>query len=631
MSDRVYLYNTKDVEGKKISLPEAMESEAKQALDRYTVSKTYVDAQCTYLWRNGEKRYRLDTQDRAANKKLKNWQSNITAGLSRTFIDIFQSSLAESPISPVGAPIGDVEPETVDNILMALAFVADKSGFQNESKIVLKNGLKTGQFAIRVGYHNKQKVTTYLATVDGKIEERKLVRNSLSIPYAKNVEVWNIYPDPYRGLMRYNTERCVTSYSGMMDQFGSLINSPYNESPFKDPNFLKTLPINAHGNVDFTDRGSITNQIYQKKNSDAQVADSYIANNNSISKNNNANQATQDLDSKVTQDLIEILYYTSEEKIVIHANNYPVYIGKNIYGFVPYVIRSATDETMRLGVEGIPFLMQGIEETHDSFLNNLIDSARMTTTPLMQAQRGVFFDEQAVENAGPGDILWVETPALNGASPISRIDKGSSTDNGLIDTMQSLGNQKTGISEYNMGISAKERTATGANATVNSDKKRLTPYLASFSTCVGEIFEMWFSMMMQNWTTEQYVSVTGKNGEKTGKMLSNKDIAADMVLSLDLDGLMLARNDVQIKRLIEFFPQLAGSQLIDNPGEVMAEILRGLGLNPARYNIKYNTPAVTTTTPETPVDTTEQTDTQFIADELAKANNPQLDLGNNSS
>lgn len=275
--------------------------------------------------------------------------------------------------------------------------------------------------------------------------------------------------------------------------------------------------------------------------------------------------------------------------------------------------------------------MQGIEETHDSFLNNLIDSARNTTTPLMTAQRGVFFDEGAVENAGPGDILWVETPALNGMPPISRIDKGSSTDNGLLDTMQSLGNQKTGISEYNMGISAKERTATGANATVNSDKKRLTPYLASFAACNSKVFQMWLMMMVDNWTTEQYVTVTGKNGEETGKYLSNKDIAGDMTVSLDLDSLMTIRNDMQVKRLIEFFPQMAQSQLIDNPGEVMAEILRGIGLNPARYNIKYNvpvppkeaeamTPVITET--EAPADVNEII--SEIGNDLAQQNNPQI-------
>lgn len=626
--NRTYLYDTIDKQGLKIEVPYSLEKWAKQALEDYTTSKQYVQSQCFYIWRNAEKRYRLDTQDRAYNKKLKKWQSNITAGLSRTYIDIFQSSLSQKPIIPVGVPVGDTPEEIVDNILMALSFVADKSDFQQESKIILKNGLKTGQFAIRIGYKKKENKQTYTTMVDGKLVENTVVRNQVSIPYAKNVEVWNIFPDPYPGLLRYNTERGVLSYSALMEQFGHLINSPYNESPFRHADFLKNLPINAHGNVDFTDYGSITNEIYQRKNYDAQASDSYLVNGNSSTatiQQQAPTSATQDQDPRVTQNLIEFLYYTSEEKIVLHCNNYPVYIGKNIYGFVPYVIKSATDETMRLGVEGVPFMMQGIEETHDSFLNNLIDSARITTTPVMQAQRGVFFDEGAVEEAGPGDILWVETPALNGASPISRIDKGSSTDNGLMEITQGLGNQKIGISEYNMGIAARERTATGANAVVESDKKRLGPYLESFVSCTSEVMQMWLTLMIQNWTTEQYVSVVGKDGAVTKKRLSNKDIAGDMTVSLDLDGIMMARNDMNLKRLIEFFPQMVRDGLIENPGEVMAEIIRGLGLNPARYGIKYNTPVpakdipvAEAAAPEISVDT--------IADELAQANNPQLDL-----
>lgn len=263
---REYLYDTISSKQNKIQISDELDSIAKQALADYTTSKQYIMNQCYYLWRYGEKRYRLDTQDRAFNKKLKRWQSNITAGLSRTFIDIFQSSLAENPIAPTGSPIGETPAEIVDNILMALSFVADKSGFQDESKVILKNGLKTGQFAIRVGYRNKGKTQTFVNMVDGVPKELSVTRNSLSIPYAKNVEVWNIFPDPYRGLLRYNTERVVTSYTGMMEDFGHLISSPENKSPFKDPEFLKNLPINKHGNIDFTDHGSIVNEIYQRKN-----------------------------------------------------------------------------------------------------------------------------------------------------------------------------------------------------------------------------------------------------------------------------------------------------------------------------------------------------------------------------
>lgn len=625
--ERVYLYDSKDKKGLKITVPYEFEREAAQALKDYEVAKKYVISQCLFTWRNSEKKYRLDTRDRANSKKLKHWQSNVTAGLSRTLIDVFQSSLSENPIVPTGSPIGDTPEEVVDNILMSLTFVADKSGFQRESKVILKNWLKTGQFAMRVGYMNKKKVQKYVTEVDGKPVEREVVRNSLSIPYCKNVDVWNVYPDPYRGLLRYNTERWVVSYTVLMDDFGALINSPFNKSPFKDPEFLKTLPLNKHAS-DFTDYGSITSEIYQQKNAKFNEMDSYKISGTAVNNNPVSSWLTQDQDTDVTNGLIEFLYYTSESQIVLHANGYPIYIGKNIFGFVPYVIQSATDETMRLGVEGIPYILSGIEETHDSFLNNLIDSARVTTVPRYIAQRWVFFNEEDVENAGPGDILWVETPALNGAKPIEMLQSGSATDNGLLELTQSMSNQKVGASEYNLGMSARERTATGANAVVNSDKKRLGPYIDSFINCVSQVMQMWLTLMIDNWTKEQYVSITGKNGEVTWKMLSNKDIAGDLIVSLDLDGLMSARNDINVKRLIEFFPQIVNTGLAENPGEVLAEILRWLGLNPARYKIGYDKPAskVEETAPVPEVNPANE-----IAQELAAASNPQLNLWNENA
>jgi len=49
-----------------------------------------------------------------------------------------------------------------------------------------------------------------------------------------------------------------------------------------------------------------------------------------------------------------------------------------------------------------------------------------------------------------------------------------------------------------------------------------------------------------------------------------------MTLSLDSDGLMAMKNDMNVKRLIEFFPQIMNSGITDSPGEVLAEIFRGL-------------------------------------------------------
>lgn len=131
--------------------------------------------------------------------------------------------------------------------------------------------------------------------------------------------------------------------------------------------------------------------------------------------------------------------------------------------------------------------------------------------------------------------------------------------------MQSLATQKAGISEYNMGVSSRERTATASNALVNSDKKRLTPYIQSFVYCQSKVMEMWLTLLITNWTTKQFITITGKNGEQIKTQLSNADIAGDMTISLDMDGLMSARNDINVKRLIEFFPQIMNSGITDKP------------------------------------------------------------------
>jgi hypothetical protein len=43
--------------------------------------------------------------------------------------------------------------------------------------------------------------------------------------------------------------------------------------------------------------------------------------------------------------------YTELSKIVIWANGYPVYIGENPYGFIPFVLSATNDEKKVLGCE----------------------------------------------------------------------------------------------------------------------------------------------------------------------------------------------------------------------------------------------------------------------------------------
>ena len=74
-----------------------------------------------------------------------------------------------------------------------------------------------------------------------------------------------------------------------------------------------------------------------------------------------------------------------------------------------------------------------------------------------------------------------------------------------------IASQLTGISEYNLGISARERTATGALATTQSSLKRLSPFLVSFTEICSRIAQKWLILMKDYWTDEKYLAASGQN------------------------------------------------------------------------------------------------------------------------
>jgi len=78
---------------------------------------------------------------------------------------------------------------------------------------------------------------------------------------------------------------------------------------------------------------------------------------------------------------VEWLYTVDRHEIVIHMNGFPVYIGKNEYGFVPYVIASTQDKDKPVGCEGAPFLIRGPAQIIDTHVNTYIDGVRVVANP----------------------------------------------------------------------------------------------------------------------------------------------------------------------------------------------------------------------------------------------------------
>lgn len=152
-----------------------------------------------------------------------------------------------------------------------------------------------------------------------------------------------------------------------------MISHSDNKSPFKDPKFIEALPMKENKNgSDLFDYGNIVDQIYSKANEELRAKDFYNVNSNQMRKPVMNTQLTADEDSDVTKGLLEFHYGVYDDRIVLHVNGYPVYIGPNFYGFINYVIKAAGDDSIRFG-EGIPFMLKGLEEIATSFICNYVD------------------------------------------------------------------------------------------------------------------------------------------------------------------------------------------------------------------------------------------------------------------
>ncbi len=119
-----------------------------------------------------------------------------------------------------------------------------------------------------------------------------------------------------------------------------------NKSPLaKD--ITPVLPVNDNG-ADKNNYNSAREQVHRDYNIKFRSTDiqNYDTNGKYIDETNETRN-----NADVTKDMIEYKYYTTDDKMVLIANNYPVYIGDNIFGFIPFEIISATDAQYTLDCE----------------------------------------------------------------------------------------------------------------------------------------------------------------------------------------------------------------------------------------------------------------------------------------
>jgi len=562
---------------KEVTITEKQAKLVNQADKDYQTSNKHIRNEEFYIWRSALKAYHLSTYERKVQLGANTWKQNISIWLIRSFIDVMVSSLQEKPLSFIWTAINKQWAANKENILKTLDYISDVSWFHKQLKDTMTNGLIIGEIAMRVWYIKTNKTEKFVSLADGDVIIEDIETEVKDHPYASNVSIFNLFPDPYSWNLRYVTERDVVSYSSFIETFWSTIRSSKNKSPFKQDDFLMLLPINPNG-ADLQDYWNIVNQIHEKINIDLGQQDKFVLPGQMRTASAN-NWTPLDRDPEVIEWLIEFKATWYAWRLIIIANWYPVYIWENPYGFIPYVIKAANQTKARFW-EGIPYMLKGLEEVWNSFINNYFDSARSIANPTLVVQKNLMINDAELEDWTPWWVLYTEDNQNGNA--VYRLDKWGLNDFWIMWLINQIASQITGISEYNLGRSARERTATGALAVSQSSQKRLSPYVSNFLDAISIIAQMWLKLIKKYWKSEQMIYILDEEWNQTWEAIKKANILWWVNISLEAEWMFGANEELKHKKIIELYNTLAPSWFAQSPS-LAKEIIKTAWYNPSKF------------------------------------------------
>jgi hypothetical protein len=159
------------------------------------------------------------------------------------------------------------------------------------------------------------------------------------------------------------------------------------------------------------------------------------------------------------------------------------------------------------------------------------------------------------------------------------MEKGGASDFGMSEFIWAVSTRLIGTSEYDFGISARERTATGALSVSQSSARRLSPFMQNFVSFISRVAYKWLLMIKSEWDQKKYVMVTDSD---TDMEISNLDLQVAVLITLEMDSMISAINEFAYKKLIEIQREYAGSGILKE-NELAREVFRSLGLSPSRF------------------------------------------------
>lgn len=628
-------YKTKEGQQKYLILEDKHFNVSEQLDQHYTISKDFIHSTWIHIWNKSLKSYLMYTGDRDI--YIKDWQANFHLGLIRKAIDVYISFLEDVPMQfivnglseaafAIARPGDPLERNRVDFVRDTVNYIAEITRFHEQASMGLVEGMMFWTTPYKTRFQDFSDTTELVlpSFINGEFMDVTYRPKQLSTPITESMDIYHVFPDPYSSTNPgYVIERNIVRMNTFIEIFGGMIMSEDNELKINKEDLLDML-MNKN-NADFTDFATLRNEIYQYHNNQFSQSCSLYKSRFDKSRLNTSNTG---LNEAQKTDKVEYKFWEYEDRVVLKANNFPVYIGPNKNGKIMFEFVRAYN-SRELFTESPALLLSGLEDSQNSFWNNYIDNARVSAHVRYIASRQDFQGTPDIEDLPPGGTLWADRATENTYRPMQTPPV---TDHGIMNLADVYSQGLSGVSEIDSGRASNLRVAAEGASLAGATNRRLNGYIKRFMNGTSHVATDWICLFQKHLATQdtaQWAFSRDLDGNTKTFDITAKDLEGSYNVSLDAQGFFAMNKESWLQKKMDAYNTFKDVLTPEQKKRHMQSIYRDMGMNPAIYLPEAEALAPPPLTPS-PIDNLygDATPTEIQGRDIARAMNTQIDLGN---
>lgn len=519
-----------------IEFRDSLLSNLKSVFDLYerTYFRTFIEAY---------KAYHLDETDRAKALAARwwEWRTNVRYPLTKMVIDTLFANFYDTQISYKIQPRSPEDFEKAQYAQWFFEWIMDMSHWNNEIFKAAKEAMICWTSFVKVIVKKDVEKWRYLK----EIKKWKRIYNEYNreknYPSISNIDVFSVFIDPSANSIneaRYLFQRKIMPYKDAIARYSkaywlnlskaetaTLIKSP-NQVSWKDYSKIKKLPFF---------KNDILNDI----------TDFNWANFFEVWYYDN--------------DLIEVIEYYQDWKVIILMNWYILYDWETLYPFEWYPFDKVNYEidTGWLYTKWIWTNLEQFQQISDIILNSYLDQTKLNVAPMYEVDKWSVNEKDIWPNWQLNYVPFKTIPKRDTKPALTPINM-TNWDRLWLEALQQL-EQYVEFSEwpnqYSMWWNPIERSATWASLKANITKQRLKPLVDSINRCLSELSE---KVMLLSWTVYDWkipIKVIWETWEQVIKHMDMQDIIWQYNIIFETDSLKSVIKEIEKNQLLQFVSQ----------------------------------------------------------------------------